>query len=331
VNVPSSIDATGSTDVTSALASFINNVPNGSVISFPPNANYRLTSGIHLRGRNNLVLAGNGTTLKLTGGGTSTAHSGFKLDALNADIAIRNFRIVGANPNTTTLYNPGAEFAPGVFIGDSQRVEIDRVAVSHVYGDGVYIVGKNTSPYRPSEDVWVHHSSFDYIGRMGVVPNAVRGAVIERNTFNRVGLILVDIEPNHSWEVVDRVYFRDNQVGSYSLSGHQTNWFFAAAAAPGTVSNVYVERNHVSVGASVNANNPAGKGGLATRADRASRLRNLVFRDNTTTVAGKPVNGYPGILYFAHIDGLTVTGNVQPVISGALTAIRDSTGVVVQP
>jgi hypothetical protein len=331
VSVPSSINATGSTDVTSALASFINSVPDGSVISFPPNATYRLTNGIYLRGRNNLVLAGNGTTLKMTGGGTSTAYSGFKLDTLNADIAIRDFKVVGSNPNTTTVYNAGAESAHGVLVWDSQRIEIDRVQVSHVFGDGMYVGGRNTSPYRPSEDVWVHDSSFDYVGRMGFVPNAVRDAVVEDNTFNHVGLILLDIEPNHSWEVVDRVYFRDNEVGSYSLSGQQTNWFFAAAANPGTVSNVYVERNHVSVGASVNTNNPAGKGGLATRADRSSRLRNLVFRNNTTTVPGKPVNGYPGILYFAHIDGLTVSGNVQPVSSGTLASIVDSTAVSYQP
>jgi len=36
------------------------------------------------------------------------------------------------------------------------------------------------------------------------------------------------------------------------------------------------------------------------------------------------------VLNFAHIDGLTVTGNVQPLTSGSLAAISDCTNVVSQ-
>ena len=50
----------------------------------------------------------------------------------------------------------------------------------------------------------------------------------------RVGLILLDFEPNYSFELVDNFKFRDNWVGRYSMSGHQTNWFVAASAEPGT-------------------------------------------------------------------------------------------------
>ena len=53
-----------------------------------------------------------------------------------------------------------------------------------------------------------------------------------------------------------------------------------------------------------------------------ARRQNIVFTNNTSTVAG----GGP-VLRFAHIDGLTVTGNVQPLSSGVLASITDSTGV----
>jgi hypothetical protein len=37
------------------------------------------------------------------------------------------------------------------------------------------------------------------------------------------------------------------------------------------------------------------------------------------------------VLMFAHIDGLTVTGNVQPLTSGSLASITDCTGVTYVP
>jgi hypothetical protein len=47
-----------------------------------------------------------------------------------------------------------------------------------------------------------------------------------------------------------------------------------------------------------------------------------VFANNTTTKAG----GGP-VLIFEHVDGLTVSGNSQPVTSGWLVSISDSTAV----
>jgi hypothetical protein len=36
-------------------------------------------------------------------------------------------------------------------------------------------------------------------------------------------------------------------------------------------------------------------------------------------------------MYLSHIDGLTVTGNVQPLTSGVFAQISDCTGVTYQP
>ena len=53
-----------------------------------------------------------------------------------------------------------------------------------------------------------------------------------------------------------------------------------------------------------------------------ARRQNIVFTNNTSTVA---VAG--PVLHLSNIDGLTVTGNVQPLSSGVLASITASTAV----
>ena len=51
----------------------------------------------------------------------------------------------------------------------------------------------------------------------------------------------------------------------------------------------------------------------------ATRRRNLVFTNNTSAV---PAAG--PVLRFAQIDGLTITGNVQPLTSSVLARRSDA-------
>jgi hypothetical protein len=55
-------------------------------------------------------------------------------------------------------------------------------------------------------------------------------------------------------------------------------------------------------------------------------LNNIVFRGNSTAKSG-----VGSVLQFQRIDGLTVTDNQQPLTSGSLAAIYDSTNVTYQP
>jgi hypothetical protein len=306
-----------------SLQTLVNAAPDGTEFRFPAATTFTMTSGIRLSNRHNLVFNLNGSTIKSTGAGGSVSSSVFLIEAGSSHITVRNGTLQGSNPDLgTAIFHSGSEYAMGLASYNSDQIELDRVRVRNTYGDGVYVSGGST-------DIWVHDSSFDYIGRMGVAFIAAQHVIIERNTFNHVGLIVFDVEPNTSTEVVNDIHINDNSVGWYSLSAYQTNWFFAAATAStrGILSNLYVERNSVTGGAIANANNQAGKGGLATNAQHA-RIKGLFFRDNSTTVPGKPVDGYPAPLYFNHIDGLTVTGNVQPVTSGPMVTIWDSTSVV---
>jgi hypothetical protein len=52
-------------------------------------------------------------------------------------------------------------------------------------------------------------------------------------------------------------------------------------------------------------------------------MSRITFTNNTSTKIG----GGPA-LRFSRIDGLTVNGNTQPVTSGSMTYIYDSTNVV---
>jgi hypothetical protein len=62
--VPASIDATGATDVSTALSNFIASVPDGSTITFPSGGSYRVDTPITMTNRNGLTFVGNSSTIK---------------------------------------------------------------------------------------------------------------------------------------------------------------------------------------------------------------------------------------------------------------------------
>jgi parallel beta-helix repeat protein len=320
VNVPSSIDATGSSDASSALNSFIGSVPDGSTIVFRAGGTYRLDTGIYVSGRNRLVFEGNGATLRANGSGASLLASPFAIDQGNSYITIRDFTITGNNPNTTTLYNAGQENQFGVGVWGSTNVEIANNTISHTWGDGVYVSGNDTT-HVSSDSVWVHDNTFSYIGRSGIALTAGSHVTVEHNSFDRVGIHVFNIEPDTAYQIDTFDTFEDNTVGIYSLSTNYVGYFFAADGAAGsTVHDVTVTGNTV-------VGNPhGGYGGYAHGLDtsvQVARRANITFTNNSTsTAAAGPV------LAFDHVDGVTVTGNTQPLSSRSLTEFTDCTGVV---
>ena len=143
VSVPSSIDASGATDVSAALNAFIKSVPDGSTIVFKAGGTYRLSQGLWLTNRHNLVFEGNGATLGAAGSGSTLVSTPFRIDQGNGSISIRGFTIVGNNPNTTTVYTPSGEEQHGVGIWGSSDIEVAHNTIGHTWGDGVYISGND--------------------------------------------------------------------------------------------------------------------------------------------------------------------------------------------
>src|SRR4029079_18137256 len=102
VTVPSSIDGTGATDVSTAFATWIATVPNGSVVSFPSNKTYKFVgNAIRLQNRHHLVFEGNGSVI-WSSAGSNTLDSCFLIDNGSSDIRIEDFTLRGANTATAT-------------------------------------------------------------------------------------------------------------------------------------------------------------------------------------------------------------------------------------
>ncbi len=315
VNVPTTIDSTGASDVSAALNAFVASVPNGSIISFKAGGTYRLDTGIKFTNRHNLIFEGNGATLRPTGQVDSHANSAFALWNYDTDIAIRNFTIVGQNTQPGVYNSATNENRFGVLVYGGTRTEIANVTMLNPWSDYVEVGGTgDPSGEIPGDNVWIHDSTMTGSGRMGISAVSATHVLIERNTFDLTAWVTLDIEPNTANQEVGWITFRDNTI----LRGHgspATSYdpaFVSARGGVGTwnVHDITVSGNHTN-------------GTLRTDIDNLSRRRNVVFTNNValTAMAGPVLN-------FAHIDGLTVSGNVQSLTWGSLAAITDCTGVV---
>ncbi len=139
------------------------------------------------------MLEGNGATLRVDNpggtwlGGPINLHSQRTSFGHNSHITIRNFNLVGSNPNTTTIYSPGSgENQHGVGIWGGSYIEITGNRISKTYGDGVYVSG-NDDTHASADSVWIHDNTFTYAGRNGIALTAGTNVLIEGNSFDKVG------------------------------------------------------------------------------------------------------------------------------------------------
>lgn len=295
VQVPASIDATGLADASAPLVAFLDSVPDGSTIEFPAGGIYRMDAGLKFLDRHDLTFEGNGATLR-SNGDVHEASSLFALWSDNTGIVIHDFNLVGNSPSPG-VYLPGEEGAHGVLIDGGSNVDVSDVTISGVYGDAFYVGGW-------ADGVNIHDSIVKSNGRNGVAVIAGRNVTVQRVTFDESGYCTLDVEANDSTEGAANVKFLDNLVGTWG------DVFFAADGAAGSVVD----------GVTVSGNRVTGSS-LATDVTLARR-QDIVFTNNASTVAADGP-----VLKFAHVDGLTVSGNSQPLRSGSLAAIVDSTNV----
>jgi hypothetical protein len=303
--VPASIDASGTTDVSPALNAFIASVADGSLISFPPSAVYRIDKAIFLSARHNLIFEGNGCTLKYTSvTGTSQSYSLWYDEGLGSDIWIKNFSLIGSSTHPG-VYTPGTsptggEYQHGVIVA-STRFEVSGCTISAVWGDG-FLVDSGAS------DVWIHDNHVISAGRNGLAVCSGTDIVAEHNTFDKVGYHTFDVEPYLASQTTTSIMFRNNTAGAYG------KYFFNAVNIPGAViDGITVDGNTVT-GSSVSA---------YIDSVGTVRMTRISFTNNTAKAAGAGP-----IVYSYNVDGLKITGNVQPLTSGAFTWIVGCTGVV---
>jgi hypothetical protein len=319
-----SADATGGTDVTGALQAFIDASPNGSVLCFAAGANYRLEGTLVVADRQNLTFDGRGARFfATTRQQASKWRSTFRV-ARGSGITFRNMVAEGFNPNAGTA-NPNTlayEFEFGFHLLGAKDVEIGpNVTMRRQSGDCVLIAANNyTSPNLGAwnDGVWIHDSRCELNGRMGIAITGGRNVTVERNSFDAIAMHLFDIEPNGvqfgSLGGADNVRFQDNSIGSFGLDADGGSYFFAANGN-GVVTNVVVARNSVSKKHLRVVVNPGSTGHARS---------NFTFTDNSTSVR---VSG--PTMSFTNVAGLTVTGNRQPLSSGALASTSGCTNVTI--
>jgi hypothetical protein len=326
VRLPSSIDATGSSNVTSQLQSFINSAPDGSTIVFKAGGTYRLDSALVISGRRNLTLEGNGARLELTGTSGRFESIGIRVE-VSTGTTIRNFTMVGNDSEAgTSAACCSREAQHGIAVLSADATLIEDMDIRRVWGDCVYVNYRFGLAGDWSDGVTFRDSTCTLTGRHGVGLIAGKNVRIERNVFDQIGYMIVDIEPNDSSGGASDVLVADNTIGSYGL----TDQYVAAvlsAGGPDTgapVTNVTVTRNTV-------AGNRAGYDGavlgvnIRSKGDRGPRS-GFTITDNVGQMTAKGP-----LMTFTETDGVTVTGNTQPLSSGELATFPSSTNVTYVP
>jgi hypothetical protein len=324
LNVPASIDATGSRDVSSELSTFIRNAPDGSTIVFKAGGTYRLGEVLKLRGRKGITLEGNGATLKLTGPDTDSGFyaSGIFVEGLSEDITIRDLTIIGNHATAgTSDACCGREGQHGIATWGARNVLIERVDISRVGGDCFNINEHDGRVW--SDGVTVQDSVCRLTGRMGVHFAAGKNVRFLNNTFDDIGYAVFASEPNDSTQGASNLVMRGNTIGSYGLTDKYYGELFYACDAPwgggATVRDVTITDNTVE-------GNRGGMGdsmrGLHVWVCDNGPRANFTITNNT---AGKAVSG--PAMRISGVNGVTITGNTQPLSSGELASIRNSTAV----
>jgi hypothetical protein len=306
--VPASIDATGSTNVSASMQSFINSVPDDSTIVFPAGSVYRLAGdGIALTRRDGLVLEGEGATLRVTG--CTPSDSAFRVDR-SSDITIRGFEVIGdhAVAGTVDAHQVGCQYTMGVAIYGALRTVISDMTVSRVSGDCWYVAEASSGW---ADDVVVKDSSCRLAGRMGVAIVGGRHVTVTRTSFDQIALFPFDIEPNNDSGGASDVAFTDNTIGAYTVDTDDWNpWLFAVGGASGAS----VDRVTFS-------------GNRATEAALRIKSNKLAVRDLSITNNRSDASASGPVMNFDRVAGIRVTGNTQPLRSGTLATFGSSTNV----
>jgi hypothetical protein len=319
--VPDTIDATGSRNVAAELQSFVSNAPNGSTIVLKAGGTYRLDRRVSISGKRNVTLEGNGATIRspLAGGFDNGV---FFVENYSENVVIRNLTIVGANDKagTSDAYDLSHEQQTAISVFGSTNTIIEGVTIRRVYGDCLYV--SSTLGEIWANGVTFRDSTCELTGRNGVSVIAGNHVLIERVMFDEIGTAVLDIEPDNSREGATDVVLRDSTIGTYGLNDLYDAYVLASVGATGSVvRDVTVTNNRIE-------GNPSGgydgrPYGLHVVVYGKDRTRANIRITNNTVMT--PVRG-PAIR-LEYVQGATVTGNIQPLISGELASFPGSSDV----
>jgi hypothetical protein len=301
--VPASIDATGATDVHVPLNAWIEGVPDGSVIVFPDGI-YRLSQGVMLGSRQNLVFRLGNAEFRLTGAGSSHFSSAFipgyrRNVGWTGGAAHLTFEggIVRGNDTCPGCPQPlRGENQQAVRCNGSRYIEVTGMEVRAVSGDGAF--------FDNCDDVWVHHNEVVTAGRNGLTVIKGQRVLGEDNLYGDVGYAVFDLEPNVSSEASADITWRRNTVtgpwqsgiGLVSVDGAGTG----ASIARVTIADI---TSSVAPQVYMRHNGP----------------ESIRLRDITVTGVRGPAGG---VIDLRYIDGLTVHSNSVAATLTSCTNVR---------
>lgn len=287
-NVPPTIDWRCTRDVTAAIQSWIDSRPNGSTISFRPNACYRTEGSIQVEGRKNLIIEGNGATFRQTTTGDRN-RVGWRIK-LSENITLRNIKVDG--PNTPWAYVTELEGQHGVGVNGSRNVVVSGISVRETYGDCVMVSrGGNGDGSIGSDGVTVRNSTCQNIGRQGMSVTMGRNVVLTGNQLNNVRRTVFDLEPNLPGQYAENVTISNNRVGFY------THFFVGSGGAGCNVRNITVRGN----------DSDGGGIGIKVAANMTCHKSGFVVEGNTFRMAvGLHWTGWAA---FQDTDNVVVRGN----------------------
>jgi hypothetical protein len=304
IGVPPEITSNCSADVTSALLTWIRSVPDGATLSFGAAKCYRIDGTLEIRGRRGLMFDGNGSAFRSYSAPADQRAVWRAIDS--AGLVFRNMTIIGSYASGGT-FTASLQHAHGIDLRGTSAV-VSGVNVSDVAGDCVYFGLGYSSLTRSSGAV--RDSVCQRTSRNGVAVAAGDDIRIERNKFDLIGLIGVDIEPNQGagWGS-QRVGVDSNTIGRYRL------YAYAIVLNAPLYQQTFTHNRVVGRGLRI---------GLVDPGRTAYRAADVTISGNVADTAqfGPAVEAYS-------IDGLTVTDNTVPLSSGPLAAVSDSCHVTV--
>ena len=227
VTIDSSVPTNGN-DAQSALQTFINKQPDGTIIIFDKTkggtgTTYTMYNGLRITTRNNLTLWGYNSKLKLTREDGSTSGAGIYIGNGSENIKILGFEIDGPN-YTNDLHDlhkvlPG-EWSHGIYLGISRNVTIQDNEIHHVNGDAVYGLarGPTSTSWNDGGKGWTYQGPFElsynyahHTGRQGFANMSGNRIYVRFNLFEDIVAWPIDWEDHGDESFInEELYITDN-------------------------------------------------------------------------------------------------------------------------
>lgn len=328
VSVPASIPADCSADATAGLNAFFSaNVPDNSVVSFPGGGCYLVIGTVTVNGKTDVSIEGNGSRLVRTelspqelrypqrnaffriANSTRVHLSGLNVEATNnssdyggtildADGTARSVDCLSYLPDWG-CYSIALEFEHAFEVLGSVDTSVSNVSAKDIWGDGVYVAGRDQFTSQQGERVTLLNVSVDRNGRQGMAVNRIQHVLIDGFILERGRRSGIDIEPDTGAEIISDIEIRNSVI--------ETNLLAFASYGRGESSNVYIHGNVVT---------RTGVPWIYVRANDGTRRYNWTIHNNDVQQRlGSP---QPGLL-FENVVGVDIQGNTNHYASAQPT------------